>query len=122
MLHLFSSVQLGRQLADLVALENYHYLTLQPLSTMRRRDSSCTYPGRDPSSYSTIYFELKTHAYLWSVGALLFQLVTGKTPFTENNQIHEGGGQVNPSALRKKNVKGNRSFFDREVDTSNYGR
>jgi len=26
-------------------------------------------------------------ADLWSVGAILFQLVTGRTPFTGNNQI-----------------------------------
>lgn len=31
--------------------------------------------------------ELNTQADLWSVGAILFQLVTGKTPFTGNNQI-----------------------------------
>jgi len=31
--------------------------------------------------------ELNTQADLWSVGAILFQLVTGRTPFTGNNQI-----------------------------------
>ena len=30
---------------------------------------------------------MNTQADLWSVGAILFQLVTGKTPFTGNNQI-----------------------------------
>lgn len=34
-----------------------------------------------------INVELNTQADLWSVGAILFQLVTGKTPFTGNNQI-----------------------------------
>lgn len=34
-----------------------------------------------------INLELNTQADLWSVGAILFQLVTGKTPFTGNNQI-----------------------------------
>ncbi|CAI9098311.1 OLC1v1034934C1 [Oldenlandia corymbosa var. corymbosa] len=30
---------------------------------------------------------MKTQADLWSVGAILYQLVTGKTPYTGNNQI-----------------------------------
>lgn len=34
-----------------------------------------------------INVELNMQADLWSVGAILFQLVTGKTPFTGNNQI-----------------------------------
>jgi serine/threonine protein kinase len=34
-----------------------------------------------------IYPELNTQADLWSVGAILYQFVTGKTPFTGNNQI-----------------------------------
>lgn len=40
--------------------------------------------------WSTVFLltsELNTQADLWSVGAILFQLVTGKTPFTGNNQI-----------------------------------
>lgn len=35
----------------------------------------------------TVNFYLLSQADLWSVGAILFQLVTGKTPFTGNNQI-----------------------------------
>jgi serine/threonine protein kinase len=31
--------------------------------------------------------EWNMQADLWSVGAILFQLVTGKTPFTGSNQI-----------------------------------
>lgn len=30
---------------------------------------------------------MEKQADLWSVGAILFQLVTGRTPFTGNNQI-----------------------------------
>lgn len=37
--------------------------------------------------HSPVNFELETQADLWSVGAILFQLVTGKTPFTGSNQI-----------------------------------
>ena len=36
---------------------------------------------------SPVNFDLNTQADLWSVGAILFQLVTGKTPYTGNNQI-----------------------------------
>lgn len=36
---------------------------------------------------SFINFRLIAQADLWSVGAILFQLVTGRTPFTGCNQI-----------------------------------
>nr|KJB11202.1 hypothetical protein B456_001G247200 [Gossypium raimondii] len=42
----------------------------------------CTYLKLLPTN-----FDFNTQADLWSVGAILFQLVTGKTPFTGNNQI-----------------------------------
>lgn len=42
----------------------------------------CTYLKLLPTN-----FGFNTQADLWSVGAILFQLVTGKTPFTGNNQI-----------------------------------
>ena len=38
-------------------------------------------------SFLPIYLKLNMQADLWSVGAILFQLVTGRTPFTGNNQI-----------------------------------
>lgn len=39
-------------------------------------------------------------ADLWSVGAILFQLVTGKTPFTGNNQIQLLQNIINSTDLR----------------------
>lgn len=34
-----------------------------------------------------IYLEMNLQADLWSVGAILFQFVTGRPPFNGNNQI-----------------------------------
>lgn len=44
--------------------------------------SSCSYLKFLPTN-----LDINTQADLWSVGAILFQLMTGKTPFTGNNQI-----------------------------------
>lgn len=46
---------------------------------------------------SFINFRLIAQADLWSVGAILFQLVTGRTPFTGSNQI-----QVSSSSVSSK--------------------
>ncbi|KAH7672810.1 Non-specific serine/threonine protein kinase protein [Dioscorea alata] len=47
-------------------------------------------------------------ADLWSVGAILFQLVTGKTPFTGNNQIE----------LLKNIIKSNELWFPPTINLS----
>ncbi|KAG5528279.1 hypothetical protein RHGRI_029074 [Rhododendron griersonianum] len=52
-------------------------------------------------------------ADLWSVGTILFQLATGKTPFTGNNQM-----QGQPDELLRKVVSNTSSNMD---PTSKYG-
>lgn len=39
------------------------------------------------AAYFVYHVLLKWQADLWSVGVIFYQLVTGKTPFTANNQI-----------------------------------
>ncbi|OVA17775.1 Protein kinase domain [Macleaya cordata] len=46
----------------------------------------CPFPSLNRSA---IHLKLDTQADLWSVGAILFQLVTGNTPFTGNNPIQQ---------------------------------
>ena len=47
----------------------------------------CKHPSKILYVVFLLTSELNAQADLWSVGAILYQLVTGKTPFTGNNQI-----------------------------------
>ncbi|CAL9145507.1 unnamed protein product [Musa hybrid cultivar] len=48
---------------------------------------------------NVIHRDLKPQADLWSVGVIFYQLVTGKTPFTANNQIELLQNIVNAKQL-----------------------
>ena len=53
----------------------------------------------------SVNFKLNMQADLWSVGAILFQLVTGKTPFTGNNQIQVWLQNISPFHVSLANMK-----------------